>query len=251
MQIAPKILDIIADAEVTGTQLRIVRQLDRPTYTAVNKVLEAAGGKWDRKAKAHVFPIPAADRIDQIVLTGEIEIPKDEFDYFPTPASLAAQLVEGLPYGIPMRILEPSAGQGALLTAIHTYNPLAQCVAYEISPTNLDVLVKVASSDWCIKHPTDFMEAQATYDFDAVVMNPPFSKRQDVKHALHAFQFLKQGGYFRAILSAGVTFRSDALTVKFRQMIDDCGGTITPLPTGAFKSSGTMVNTVMVKARRL
>ncbi|EMB4316715.1 hypothetical protein U9D58_000208 [Citrobacter freundii] len=47
-------------------------------------------------------------------------------------------------------------------------------------------------------------------------------------------------------MASSVTFRSNKLTTDFRQLIVDRGGHIEELPEGAFKSSGTMVNTVIV-----
>lgn len=43
-------------------------------YLAVNKVLEAAGGVWNKKTKCHIFDKDAEERIDQIILTDEIDI---------------------------------------------------------------------------------------------------------------------------------------------------------------------------------
>ena len=65
-------------------------QLDRNMYQRTNKVLEAAGGKWNRKAQAHLFDDDAFTRIDQIILTGQVEVPKDEFNFFPTRRPLSA-----------------------------------------------------------------------------------------------------------------------------------------------------------------
>lgn len=42
-------------------------------------------------------------------------------------------------------------------------------------------------------------------------------------------------------------FRANRLTVEFRELVDGRGGEIVPLPDGAFKASGTMVNTVLVR----
>jgi hypothetical protein len=77
-------------------------------------------------------------------------------------------------------------------------------------------------------------------------MNPPFSKRADIKHVMHAFKFLKPGGRLVAIMSAGVSFRDDKLGTAFRSIVIGNGGTIEPNPEGSFKASGTSVSTVMV-----
>ena len=64
MQVSQDVLAVLSRAETTGNELKLVDQLDRQLYTRTNKVLEAAGGKWDRKAQAHLFDIEAAIRLD-------------------------------------------------------------------------------------------------------------------------------------------------------------------------------------------
>jgi hypothetical protein len=92
----------------------------------------------------------------------------------------------------------------------------------------------------------DMREFGRAFRPDVVLMNPPFSKGQDVKHVTHALGFLKPGGRLVAIMGAGVTFRQDKRTNEFRELVQAMGGTIERLPEGSFKSSGTMVNTVIV-----
>lgn len=48
----------------------------------------------------------------------------------------------------------------------------------------------------------DFTELDTTLRFDAVIMNPPFSRRQDVRHITKAMSMLKPGGRLAAIASA-------------------------------------------------
>ena len=49
-----------------------------------------------------------------------------------------------------------------------------------------------------------------------------------------------------SVMAAGVTFRDNRLTQDFRDLVRSRGGDIEALPDGAFKPSGTMVNTVIV-----
>lgn len=77
-------------------------------------------------------------------------------------------------------------------------------------------------------------------------MNPPFSRQADIKHVSHALKFLKPNGRLVSVMASSMTFRSNKLTTEFRELIDLRNGWIEKLPEGAFKSSGTMVNTVIV-----
>lgn len=55
----------------------ITQQLDRKAYLAVNKALEACGGAWSRKAKAHVFtvdPTPAIEHALPHVTPTQLDI---------------------------------------------------------------------------------------------------------------------------------------------------------------------------------
>lgn len=63
---------------------------------------------------------------------------------------------------------------------------------------------------------TDFLGYQPDETFDVIVMNPPFLKRSDVKHVMHAIAMLAKRGRLQAILSAGVLFREDTLTKALR-----------------------------------
>ena len=81
MQVDSEVLSVLSRATTNGTALTLVGQLDRKLYERTNKVLEAAGGKLGPPGKAHVFADDAATRMEQILLTGDIVIPKDEFNY--------------------------------------------------------------------------------------------------------------------------------------------------------------------------
>jgi hypothetical protein len=96
----------------------------------------------------------------------------------------------------------------------------------------------------------DFLECgEELGKFDRVVMNPPFADQADIAHVTHALTFLKEGGKLVAIMSAGMSFRTDRKATAFRATIERMGGTIETLPPDSFKVSGTGVNTVMVQVK--
>ena len=68
----------------------------------------------------------------------------------------------------------------------------------------------------------------------------------NTRHVLHAARFLSPGGRLVSVMSAGVTFRTSAKHAAFRDFVAAHNGAIEPLPEGAFKPSGTSVNTVIV-----
>ncbi|EFH4186287.1 SAM-dependent methyltransferase, partial [Escherichia coli] len=93
MQISTEVLNVLSRCRAEGNFLFLADQLDRSIYVKTNKVLEAAGGKWNRKEQAHIFTADAAERIEQIILTGSVDIPRDLFNFFPTPENLVTDMV--------------------------------------------------------------------------------------------------------------------------------------------------------------
>lgn len=246
MRVDNEVLNVLSAAECNGNNLILTGQLDRNLYTRTNKVIEAAGGKWNRKAKAHVFDIEASERIEQIILTGDVVVPKDDFEFFPTPPAVVRHVIHLANIHDGMRVLEPSAGQGALAKAAHEAAVDVMIDMYELMPENNDILHDLNLRLSAIGEPTDFLTVEPAPIYDRVVMNPPFGRQADIKHVSHALKFLKPGGLLVSVMASSVTFRNNKLTTDFRQLIAERGGHIEELPDGSFKSSGTMVNTVIV-----
>lgn len=241
MRIESDVLAVLSSAQTEGCNLFLTGQLDRKLYDCTNKVLEAAGGKWNRKARAHVFAADASDRMDQIILSGTVDVPKDEFNFFPSPPAVVARLTELADIEPGMVVLEPSAGRGAIAFACHEHGALVDCV--EFMKANVDSLMgdkRCRAVSHC-----DFLTMEHAPVYDRVVMNPPFMKQADIKHVTHAHKFLKPDGLLVAVMSAGVEFRTDNRTKTFLALIEDRGGHIEPLPENSFKASGTGVNTVI------
>ncbi len=241
MQVESDVLAVLSRAQTNDRALVLTERLDRKMYQRTNKVLEAAGGKWDRKAKAHLFDGDAAERIDEIILTGSVEVPKAEFGFFPTPSPVVNRLLELAEIQPGMRVLEPSAGTGAIALAIACITP-PDCI--ELMEANYKVLAGEPSLG--LVRRGDFLEQPPEPVYDRVVMNPPFARQADIKHVRHALGFLKPDGLLVSVMAAGITFRDNKLTRDFRELVGDRGGEIEPLPDGAFKDSGTMVRAVIV-----
>lgn len=242
MRIDHDVLAVLSRCETNGNALVIAEQLDRSMYQRANKVLEAAGGKWNRKAKAHLFDDEAATRLDQILLSGEVAVPKDEFNYFPSPPAVVERLLELADVRCGMRVLEPSAGQGAIAYACAEAGGLVDCC--ELMEANYDALSGDVRLNAVVL--ADFLTLVPEPRYDRVVMNPPFAKQADIKHVLHALQFLAPEGMLASVMAASVLYRDNRLTRDFRDLVRDRGGDIEALPEGSFKSAGTMVGTVIV-----
>ena len=243
------VLAVLSDAACDGTTVRLTRQLDRALYVEVNKVLEALGGTWQRRAKAHVFDVDAAARIEQAILSGSYA-PLNALEFFRTPDTLAHRVVAlaGLHPG--QWVLEPSAGDGALVQAITRATDtdalvLHVCEVHDDRRAHLEAAgLEVVAADFLAFEGVCGIYGPRHYD--RIVMNPPFSRAQDVQHVTHAWNLLARGGRLVAIMSAGVRFRQDARYANFRTQLEIVGGQIIDNPPDAFKASGSSVNTVTV-----
>lgn len=252
MHVGADVVGVLARSTCDGDRLVLPFQLDRKLYERTARAIEAAGGKWNRKAKVHIFDGEAAELIEPILLDGEISDARREFDFFETPRAIIERMIDEADIPISTskdprdwpRILEPSAGSGRIIHAIHkrSWDRPLNVFACEIQPTLAEkVSALLYPEGRC--NPADFLTWVPADPpvFDRVIMNPPFSKRQDARHVLHAIRFVKPGGRVVAIMSAGVTFRQDTMYAECR----DRATKIEPLPPGSFQESGTMVNAVL------
>lgn len=237
MKLSTAVLNILDASALDGQALRLPEQLDRKTYVQVAKAIEAAGGKWDRKAGAHLFEVPAADAIDQIIATGGVTT-RQELQQFFTPPALAERVVACADIQQGNKVLEPSAGKGALALPACRQGAEVTCVEIGECARVLEGRFgsRLFGTDFLILTPADLGL------FDRVCMNPPFQRQADIRHVSHALQFLRPGGRLVAVMSAGTLFRDNRLTTDFRATIAALGGTFEELPPGSFKESGTMVN---------
>lgn len=132
----------------------------------------------------------------------------------------------------PMRILEPSCGDGRIMDAIRARGHHVFGIEYhagraaEARAKGHNVLT------------ANFLEQPAKPDFDIVVMNPPFYGRHYVKHVRHALHFLKPGGTLVSILPATAHYDHGELKGEWRD-----------LPVASFAEAGTNVPTGMLKIR--
>lgn len=225
-------------ANFTGEQI--------PDWKALKVVMVAIGGKWkSRVGFEFADGVDAVEVLRIAKLTGVILDPA-EADFYETPAELADEVCAWAELKAGMTVLEPSAGRGVLaLRAKDEYKCDVFCV--EPLASNRAILSRY---DLLIPGD-DFLLMRIDPTYDRVIMNPPFSKRNDILHVTHAMQFLVPGGVLVAIMSASVSYRDDRLGKAFRKLMDANDGVLRPNPDGSFKGVGTMVRTVMVKMRKI
>jgi predicted RNA methylase len=240
------ILGIIESGEVKDNLYYLPNiQLDRKVYSEINKVLNFLGGKWNKKLKAHVFDTPIGEAIDNFLLTGDIKDIKKEFQIFETPPKLAQRIIE-LAYIEPgMSCLEPSSGGGNIVREINKKVDKKDIICFDICEHLVGGLKKEGFN---VTH-ADFLSLGDIGTFDRIIMNPPFSKQQDIDHVLKALKYLKSDGILISIMSYGVMFRSNSKTINFWTEVNKYNFETAELPKDSFKDSGTKVNTILLTIR--
>jgi len=132
----------------------------------------------------------------------------------------------------PIRVLEPSCGDGRILDAIRARGQHALGIEYHAGRA------AEAKAKGHAALCANFLECPPRPEFDAVVMNPPFYGRHYVKHVRHALKFLKPGGTLVSILPATAHYDHQELEGEWRD-----------LPVGSFADAGTNVPTGLLRIR--
>lgn len=265
MKIKDEILDILGNCRIKDNAVFLPEgQLDRKTYLAVNQCLENIGGKWNRKSKGHIFEDDPTEMLDNLINTGETENFKKTFQFYETPELLAKEMVKWAEIDENDKILEPSAGLGA----IAKFLPQNQLTCVEIDPVKVGKLdnlsfemtgikletVKSSSFDYGMGFELigmDFLQYKPNFFYNKIVMNPPFSlvgdRQADISHILHAWDLLADNGILVAVISFGAYFRSNKKSVEFREWMQANHAMVKDIPEGTFKASGTMVRAKLIK----
>lgn len=213
-------------------------QLERKLYMDVNKCLESIGGGWNKKLKGYLFDHNPSDDLDEMINTGEWTDKKKEYQFFATPKEVAIQMIELSEIKKDEVLLEPSAGDGAILDLFPKENPYT---AIELMPENCKKLEEKGFNAGQV----DFLSCVGLRA-DKIIMNPPFTKQQDVKHIFHAWELLSKGGRLVSIVSESPFFRENKLSKDFRDWLEENSATVINLEPGDFKSSRTMVKTRII-----
>src|SRR6266446_5679736 len=129
--IPTEVLDVLKQSRCEGNQLHLPGQLPRDLYVKTAKIIEMLGGKWNRSLAAHMFDGDCAERVDEAVIAGEVTDFKKLYQFYETPPDLAQRMVAMAHVREGDKVLEPSAGRGAILKALP---PTIERTAVELNP---------------------------------------------------------------------------------------------------------------------
>lgn len=146
---------------------------------------------------------------------------------FPTPAHIADRMVELAQLDDGDKVLEPSAGTGALIDAIGRSGRDVGVIAVE---TNLQLAEALRRRDDEPKvYCADFLCCASLPSFKRILMNPPFERGSDIEHILYAKAKLRSGGRLVAICANGP---------RQQEALKPLAATWEELPAGTFAGTG-------------
>jgi predicted RNA methylase len=162
-----------------------------------------------------------------------------------TPAQLADDLVIVADVKATHRCLEPSAGLGIIARALKVDAPLDNIVCVEVEETSVNILENegftVQEGDFLLMQPEHTAVNLRLGYFDRIVMNPPFSRDQDVRHVSHAWKFLKPGGKLVAIVGSYALYTNTEARKALQEILQRHGRVVRELPAGTFTNNARAV----------
>lgn len=237
------VLNILDRCTYKGNALFLPEHLDSAMYKAVNKIIEGVGGKWNRKLKSHIFDYDDVEElIENIILIGEAVNFKKQYQFFPTPQPIAEHMCDLAELNSNSFVMEPSVGEGHLADEIWKRDFKLFC-GLELN-TRMESLL--TNKPYTVNFGIDFLSFEDDR-WDRIIMNPPFSKQQDVEHIQKAFEILKPGGILVSVVGVSPFFRNNRKSLEFMEFLSENNAEIESLPAGAFAESGTNVETKIIK----
>jgi hypothetical protein len=159
--------------------------------------------------------------------------------FFPTPEPLIEQMIDISGIDHVNNILEPSAGMGSICDKIKDICDNLECCEQQY--TLYEFLQKKGFN--VIERNIFDIENRSNF-YDAIFMNPPFEKREDLKHVMFCYNLLANSGKLVSIISAGT------LTNEFNDWLTDKDYEIFDTPKDSFKSAfnstGVQVKIILI-----
>lgn len=240
-------IDVLKSCSISGNVVKLPdTQLERKLYQEVAKAIELIGGKWNRQYVGFVFKEnPTLLMAD--ISNGDKRNLKKEFQFFATPSHIADKLLVLSEINEYDLILEPSAGQGAIINAIQKKHKNANVNYCELMDINRTFLSKIPNTTYITDN---FLRVPTNKTFigifHKIIANPPFSENQDIDHVKAMWELLAVGGRIVSIMSKHWQFSQNKKESNFRNWLNEINADIINLDAGEFKESGTNIPTCIV-----
>lgn len=241
-----KTKEVLKSSTIEGKVLKLPEiTLERKEYLDIKKTIEKLGGKWKGgKISGFVFIVDPSTLIKETI-GGKIINRKKDFQFFETPKELTEKIVKLANIEKDNLILEPSAGQGAIIEEINKKYPTSTVNYFELMPENRLVLEEKNLSVNYLGE--DFMTIEDSLNFDRIIANPPFTRNQDIKHLRKMYDRLNENGILVCITSCSWVYGSTKVQNEFKNWLNTLNHKIIEVESGAFKKAKTNVETRIVK----
>ena len=243
-------IDVLKEAKIDGNYVKLPDvKLDRKLYMEVAKHLELIGGKWKGgKTQAFEFKTDPTSLLEKLTEGDKVNL-KKEFQFFATPADLAKEMIYYAELYNGLTVLEPSAGQGAIINAIHALQPSLTVDYCELMDVNRMILEKISNVRFMCD---DFLELpeDGNFQYDRIIANPPFNKNQDIDHIKKMYNHLKEGGILVTLCSKHYIQSKNKKETSFNNWLIKLDALINVIPSGTFKKSGTNVETILIVIKK-
>lgn len=207
-------------------------------YADIKKVMLNNLGKYKGgNVMGFVFEYNPAQLLSKLQAGEKVNM-KQDFHFFPTPPAVVDQMLQiAMPLDA-MTIIEPSAGQGHIIEEVQKFSYAKHSIdAIELNPVNRKVLLEKGFN---LIHD-DFATFSTDKKYDLCLANPPF--KHYIEHAYKMAEIAKEVCF---IAPSSLLFANDKKTTALRNYILlENDGQIYNLNSGSFKSSGTMVESVI------
>ncbi len=213
---------------IHNNTVTVNHQCSEDVWGSVKRCFQAYRGEWNGGNNQHFsFPVDPTSFIEHVIKTENIPA-LNPHSYFPTDDQVAKDTIFDHTIANPynwkhlerkIRILEPSAGEGALALEILERFKRAgvevELILCEIDPLNVLALEAKGLS----VHQGSFFD-MAFDNIDLVIMNPPFKSLEWLKHIRHAQAMLNDKGALVGIVPTHSLYnRSQQSVIDFRNEV--------------------------------
>lgn len=185
-------IEILQNVTVDGLIVKLPAvELDRLQHDRITQRMNGIGGRWKGgKTEGFVFkndPVPLLKQIQRgqvIKINGQnqiIELSQEEVEKI----ILLAEIFED------DKVLVPTAGNGALIDAVHKIHPEMDVDYCELMPENQSMLKHIKNARLVADNILNY---EPTSLYDIILANPPCRGNQDIDHIRCMYKMLNPGG---------------------------------------------------------
>lgn len=211
------------------------QRLQKAGIKDLSQLLDAIAQFNELREKALVPPDTRAIRIRDLIYQAQMMQGGDiQF----SPPELVTEMLAAVTLDEKSRVLEPEAGSGRIADAVKAVTPHVDCVEWMCTLRELLTL----KGHHLIGD--DFLALTPQPVYDAVLMNPPFSR--ECEHIQHAFQFLRPGGTLVSVCTGRVISSEQRKFKEFQGWLAEHTHSVQKVQNIKFEMTGVSVMLLII-----